>query len=143
MNLDEYQRLSLRTLGTEENSILLGLAGETGEVLDLIKKHKYHGHDLDRDALAGELGDVLWYVAGIASHHGLSLGDIAKRNVTKLAERYPDGFSHEASRNRPSPTPERCTLFCSYCNPLHPDDCVLSSHDDAADCRCEEHRDHG
>lgn len=78
----------------------LGLSGEAGEVADYLKKVLGHGHGYDREKHAKELGDVLWYVADQASAAGLSLQDIADRNVGKLAARYPDGFSLEKSVNR-------------------------------------------
>ena len=105
MTFDDYQRLAARTMGprTREQQLAnvgLGLAGEAGEVADTLKKHLFHAHPLDRDALAKELGDCLWYVAGAATALGLSLGEIAAGNVEKLRRRYPDGFSEERSVNR-------------------------------------------
>jgi NTP pyrophosphatase (non-canonical NTP hydrolase) len=70
----------------------LGVAGEAGEVADLLKKHLFHGIDLDVSKLRSELGDVLWYVAALARHAGLSLEDVATSNLDKLQARYPDGF---------------------------------------------------
>lgn len=78
----------------------MGLAGEAGEVVDLLKKHLYHGHSLDRDKLTKELGDCLWYLAVLAHLNGVDLADVAAANVVKLRARYPDGFSEERSRNR-------------------------------------------
>ena len=78
----------------------LGIAGEAGEVADLVKKHVGHGHPLDRNKLAKELGDVLWYVAALAHDIGLDLSTVAALNVVKLRRRYPDGFSTERSINR-------------------------------------------
>jgi NTP pyrophosphatase (non-canonical NTP hydrolase) len=78
----------------------LGVAGEAGEVADLIKKWVYHDHDLDREELLLELGDVLFYVAALASTHGYTLEQVAYANENKLKERYPEGFSTERSRNR-------------------------------------------
>jgi NTP pyrophosphatase (non-canonical NTP hydrolase) len=78
----------------------LGLGGESGEVQEHIKKHLGHGHELDVDAVATELGDVLWYVAALASALGLSLEDIANANLCKLIDRYGGGFSVEKSINR-------------------------------------------
>lgn len=71
----------------------LGIAGEAGECADLIKKHIGHGHPLDVEKLKLELGDVLWYVAGLATVCGLTLGDIATTNLAKLEKRYPNGFN--------------------------------------------------
>lgn len=105
MTLDEYQQETKRTAGnrTLEDGLVmggLGIAGEAGEVADIIKKWKFHGHVLDRQALQKELGDVLWYVAAIAGHAGISLRDVAIVNLAKLRQRYPNGFSVEASVNR-------------------------------------------
>ena len=55
---------------------------------------------LDADALVKELGDCLWYIAAFATVQGLSLDDIAQRNIDKLRRRYPEGFDPERSRNR-------------------------------------------
>ena len=78
----------------------LGLAGEAGETADMLKKHLFHGKPLNHDDVVKELGDVLWYVAGMATAIGISLDDVAQRNVDKLRARYPDGFSAEASAQR-------------------------------------------
>ena len=81
----------------------LGLTGEAGEVADLIKKAVFHKHG-DMTALTAkivaELGDVLWYVARLASAFGLNLEDIMQGNLDKLNARYEGGFSHAASINR-------------------------------------------
>ena len=109
MRMDEYQQLALRTAGHREDRqqvltyTALGLTGESGEVAEIIKKAFYHGHPLDVDVLSKELGDVLWYVAVMASGLGLSLEEIASANIEKLRERYPAGFSEERSRNRAEP----------------------------------------
>lgn len=108
MDFDLYQKQSARTLVSqpkymtrEERLVLaLGLAGEAGEAVDHIKKVEGHGHPLVANALTSELGDVLWYVAAIASAYGLNLGDVAAMNVAKLRARYPEGFTTEASVNR-------------------------------------------
>mgnify|MGYP000874982563 CR=1 FL=1 len=108
MNMTDYQALAARTINPEqpdkENLInfAFGLAGETGETIDLLKKIIFYGHDLEinRDKLAIELGDCLWYIAGIATAAGIYLDDIATRNIEKLRRRYPDGFDPEKSRNR-------------------------------------------
>ena len=79
----------------------IGMCGEAGEVSELIKKYAYHGHTMDKEHLARELGDVLWYVSYMADLFGYSLGEIMAMNQEKLAKRYPDGkFDEERSRNR-------------------------------------------
>lgn len=90
---DTETQLQLATFG-------LGIAGEAGEVADLIKKHVGHGHTLDQQKLVKELGDVLWYISALCTLNGLSLADVARTNVAKLRLRYPDGFTEEASINR-------------------------------------------
>lgn len=109
MSLDEYQKAALRTARVNEADKCdpldlardaLGVAGEAGEVADLVKKVVGHGHDLDRDKVKKELGDVLWYVAVLAHRVGFTLEHVAEANVEKLRARYPAGFSEEASKNR-------------------------------------------
>lgn len=79
----------------------LGMCGEAGETSELIKKYAYHGHTIDTEHLARELGDVLWYVSYIAHLFGYPLSKIMEMNQEKLAKRYPDGkFDAERSRNR-------------------------------------------
>lgn len=99
MTLTDYQSHAKRTSAApwpERERLLvqtLGLCGEAGEIADLIKKHAWHGRELDRTEIANELGDVLWYVADLSTALGLSLDDVATRNVEKLRRRYPDGFT--------------------------------------------------
>ena len=79
----------------------MGMCGEAGEASELIKKYAYHGHTIDSEHLARELGDVLWYVSYMAHLFGYPLGKIMAMNKEKLAKRYPDGkFDEERSRNR-------------------------------------------
>lgn len=98
MNLKEYQEFAARgvlpaTLEREPVvGFALGLTGEAGEVVDDIKKRVFHGRDIPIEHTAEELGDVLWYVANIATQYGLSLDDIVQQNVEKLTKRYPDMY---------------------------------------------------
>jgi NTP pyrophosphatase (non-canonical NTP hydrolase) len=103
MQMHEYEQFVRNLMGAHENepaAHALGLAGEAGEVCDLLKKHWGHRHPLDKAKLGKELGDVLWYVAAVGAQFGISLNDIARANVAKLTQRYPDGFSPEASLAR-------------------------------------------
>lgn len=105
MTLNEYQKLAMRTAGTDNKDKLLlngvmGLNGEAGECIDIVKKHVFQGHVLDKEKLKGELGDVLWYIAATAESIGVSLDEVAADNVEKLKRRYPDGFEAERSINR-------------------------------------------
>lgn len=103
---DAYQLEAKRTcpdsipLSDQLSIGALGLAGESGEAVDLVKKALHHGHPLDASKLAKELGDVLWYLAVLAAAIGYDLSAVAEMNVSKLRARYPDGFSKDASRNR-------------------------------------------
>lgn len=109
MKLNEYQKLSKRTLPRREDNNArkqalanygLGISGESGEVVDHIKRHVFHGHELNVGEIRNELGDVLHYAAGLATMCGLSLEDVASYNIAKLQKRFPKGFSKEASINR-------------------------------------------
>ncbi|MEA2008209.1 MAG: nucleoside triphosphate pyrophosphohydrolase family protein [Chloroflexota bacterium] len=106
LSFNEYQKLAERTSGAGgdgERRLMvsaLGLAGEAGEFANLIKKMTAHGHPLDVDALGEELGDVLWYLAEAASACGIDLGTVGEKNIEKLRQRYPNGFSEERSLNR-------------------------------------------
>ena len=105
LTLNDYQRMARRTAGTKRKAdkmeeALFGLAGEVGELCDHYKKFMHQGHELNYDHMAEEEGDVLWYLAEIADALGTTLEDIARRNIAKLRNRYPDGFDPERSINR-------------------------------------------
>lgn len=111
MNLNEYQELAGRTLILEPDFVIkpsdvmiswnaIGLAGETGEVCDLVKKGIYHQQGIDREKIKKELGDVLWYLSAIASNLGFSLDEVAQTNVEKLQARFPEGYSPERTTFR-------------------------------------------
>ena len=103
MTGNEYQKQALRTASGKCRSLAncaMGLAGEAGECADIIKKHLFHDHDLNKEHLAKELGDVAWYPAVCAHIIGYELDDVFKLNVDKLWARYPDGFDPEKSLHR-------------------------------------------
>ena len=106
MEANEYQKKAMRTrnpkLSEKElliNSVM-GLCGESGEVIDLVKKHIFHGHELDRENLIKELGDVLWYCAEVSEALGTTLDEVMVKNIEKLKKRYPEGFDQERSIHR-------------------------------------------
>ena len=106
-DVDAYQQNILKYAPDHHDYLLnviyaaMGMCGEAGEVSELIKKYAYHGHTIDTEHLARELGDVLWYVSYMAHLFGYPLGKIMEMNQEKLAKRYPDGkFDAERSRNR-------------------------------------------
>lgn len=70
----------------------MGLAGEVGEVVDLIKKNLFQGKQLDKEKLILELGDARWYMEILCMALGTSLNEIEEKNVDKLNKRYPKGF---------------------------------------------------
>lgn len=105
MSINDYQKLALRTASTLESDKLvlngaLGLNGEAGEVADHIKKHLFQGHELDKENLAKELGDICWYIAIMAEGLGYDLESIMQMNIDKLRKRYPQGFEKERSLHR-------------------------------------------
>lgn len=113
MTLNEYQRLAQRTSNEEHDEFatvylkkidngVLGLCGESGECADIWKKVRHQGHTISRDEMIKEAGDVLWYVAELAAGLGVTLEEIATRNIEKLRNRYPDGFTAERSIHRES-----------------------------------------
>lgn len=98
MDLAGHPELAARVLRWKDIDLgALGLVGEAGEVAELIKKHVHHHKPLDRDALAKELGDVLWYIAFLCELNGLTLEEVASASVVKLRQRFPDGFSTQAA----------------------------------------------
>jgi NTP pyrophosphatase (non-canonical NTP hydrolase) len=98
MNFNEYQKLALRTFNTKNKDQMtlngiMGICGEGGECLDLMKKHMFQGHELSKDKLKDELGDIMWYLAITAESLNLEFDEIAQFNINKLKTRYPNGFS--------------------------------------------------
>ena len=106
MTINEYQKLAMTTLNpalSKEDVLVngvMGLCGESGEAIDIVKKWLAQGHELDREKLAKELGDICWYLAETATALDLSLEDIMAANIEKLKQRYPDGFDSQRSIHR-------------------------------------------
>ena len=106
MTINEYQKLAMTTLNPEldkKDTLIngvMGLCGESGEVIDIVKKHLAQGHELDKDRIIGELGDIAWYLAEVAYVLDTPLEEVLSRNIEKLKKRFPDGFSVEKSINR-------------------------------------------
>ena len=106
MTINEYQNLAMKTLNPEleKKDILIngvmGLCGEAGEAIDIVKKHLHQGHDLEKEKLAKELGDIAWYLAETAYALEIPLEEILQANIEKLRKRYPQGFDSERSINR-------------------------------------------
>ncbi|MDE5859008.1 MAG: nucleoside triphosphate pyrophosphohydrolase family protein [Oscillospiraceae bacterium] len=106
MTVNEYQECALKTLNPEldKKDILIngvmGLCGESGEAIDIVKKHLAQGHELDKEHLAKELGDIAWYLAETTFAIDYLLEDIFQMNIDKLKKRYPQGFDTCKSINR-------------------------------------------
>ena len=106
LTANEYQKLAMTTLNPalSKKDVLIngvmGLCGESGEAIDIVKKWLAQGHELDREKIAKELGDVAWYLAETAWALDIPLENILKANIEKLKARYPEGFDSDRSRNR-------------------------------------------
>ena len=106
MTGNEYQKLAMRTLNPalDNEAVLInsvmGLCGESGEAIDIVNKHLAQGHELDREHLIKELGDIAWYLAEAAYALDVELDEVLERNVQKLQARYPEGFETERSLHR-------------------------------------------
>ena len=117
MNANEYQTLAARTLidrpdfkVTNEDIMIawnaIGLAGEAGEIMELIKKGIFHQHGLDREKMHKELGDLCWYLAALCTKLGFDLSDVMAANIAKLILRYPNGYTPADSKARVDVQPE-------------------------------------
>ena len=106
MTVNEYQRLAMTTLNPalDRKEVLInsvmGLCGESGEAIDIVKKWLAQGHELDKARLAKELGDVAWYLAEAATTLDIPLEEILQGNLEKLKKRYPEGFDAQKSMAR-------------------------------------------
>ena len=106
LTANDYQRLAMKTLNPalDKRDVLIngvmGLCGEAGEAIDIVKKHLHQGHELDREKLIKELGDIAWYLAETAFALDVSLEKVLRGNLDKLKARYPEGFDTEKSVNR-------------------------------------------
>jgi NTP pyrophosphatase (non-canonical NTP hydrolase) len=95
MEFNEYQKKANKTLlGNEQvlTNCALGLAGESGQVVNLVKNYTFRGADLDKEQLTKEMGDVLWYLSQVAQWAGIPFEEVAQKNIKDLAKRYPHSF---------------------------------------------------
>lgn len=105
MTFKRYQELAERTINTNltDNEklahALYGLSSETGEISGIFQK-ELQGHEVRRDDLKEEVGDLLWFTAELCTVFGFDMGEIAQKNIDKLKKRYPDGFDEDRSVNR-------------------------------------------
>ena len=98
-----FEEISNR-MGSIQNQRLLhagiGLATESGELLDALKKHIFYGKELDTINLGEEIGDMFWYCAIIADELGFNFDEIMEKNITKLKARYGEKFTEMAANCR-------------------------------------------
>lgn len=103
MDINEYSRLAIRTSFTTDmvGNACFGIGGEAGEILDIVKKHRYHGKELDLQELHAEIGDLVWYVNQLILATGTSWDTVLRMNIAKLEARYPAGtFDPDRANNR-------------------------------------------
>lgn len=105
LTLNEYQKKAARTINNkltkhqQVDHAVFGLASEAGEISGIFQK-VLQGHKVDPEHLKKEMGDVLWFLAELATAYGWDLGDIGELNNKKLEARFPNGFETEKSLNR-------------------------------------------
>ena len=98
-DLDVFQEEALRSMRSDLpyeaicSNMCMGLSGETGETVDIFKKHIYQGKDLDINDVIEEIGDILWYIANLCNVNKITMKECMESNVEKLRKRYPNGFS--------------------------------------------------
>ena len=106
MKVNEYQKLAMTTLNpklTKKDVLInsvMGLCGESGEAIDIVKQWMAQGHELNKEHLAKELGDIAWYLAEAATALDMSLEEVFQANIDKLKKRYPEGFETQKSLDR-------------------------------------------
>lgn len=90
-NLTKEEKLSM---------LVIGWIAEVGETIDIIKKHLYHGHELDVEKVINEMGDSEWYRNHLMKQLNIDPDIVRINNIMKLKNRYKDSFSEEESINR-------------------------------------------
>ena len=86
--------------GKNITNAAMGIAGEAGEIVDIVKKHLFQGHDLDENKLVEELGDLMFYITLMCHCINTPIAYVEYINRKKLNKRYPEGFSEDRSVNR-------------------------------------------
>lgn len=105
-NTEIFQREARRSLRDDLpyeamcSNMCMGLAGEIGEVIDIMKKHIYQGKELDITDVIEEVGDVLWYIANFCSVNNITMDECMESNIKKLRKRFPNGFTIKDANQR-------------------------------------------
>lgn len=105
MDIDDYQHEALQTDQSKRSTVsLYGLAGELGGLFSLFKKRIRDRPAVERFKvqLTEELGDMLWYLSSLASHHKIKLSDIARMNLSKSKALFDEGLPTEFDRDFPT-----------------------------------------
>jgi NTP pyrophosphatase (non-canonical NTP hydrolase) len=105
MNIEQYQKECKRTVPKDFRSRLLAnmtlsLCEEAGEVASPIKKHIFHGHELNKEKIIEEMGDLMFYANNLMTLLDIEMTDVLDYNIKKISERYPNGFNEHDSINR-------------------------------------------
>lgn len=105
LTIEQYSQMSLRTVPemnyrSDITNACMGIAGESGELVDMFKKILFHDKPMDKEKVVNEIGDVIFYINWLACTLGITWDEILTTNVVKLQARYPEGFSTEAANNR-------------------------------------------
>lgn len=105
-NTEIFQREARRSLRDDLpyeamcSNMCMGLAGEIGEVIDIMKKHIYQGKELDITDVIEEVGDVLWYIANFCNVNNITMDECMESNIKKLRKRFPNGFTIKDANER-------------------------------------------
>ena len=105
INFNQYQKEAFDLISEDgrKDMVLngvLGLAGESGECCDIVKKNRFQGHELNKEHLIEELGDVMWYIAMMCHALNWDLNEIMQMNIDKLKARFPEGFDVDRANHR-------------------------------------------
>ena len=101
-HLENTVRRTSSSTDAKESVILgvMGISGESGELTDYFKKVLFQGHELNRDRVIEELGDIFWYMQYLMDTLNIDFEEVLRMNSIKLNMRYPEGFTVEESINR-------------------------------------------
>lgn len=102
MNTEEYTKNCLKTwsnIGDNIEHCAYGLVTESGEIMDMFKKHKFYGRDFNMVNLKEELGDLLYYIHILCNEIDYTVEQCRKDNIEKLAKRYPIKFEDVLKRD--------------------------------------------
>ena len=106
MGIQEFQRLSIRTLNNSLSekeqlaNMVIGASCEFSEAGDSLKKYLFQGHELDKEHIAEELGDTMFYICNLSTLLDINMEEVLEKNIEKLNKRYKNGFSYKASIDR-------------------------------------------